>query len=123
MSTSATAIEGKPDFVPSALEDIALEYADRWISCCHKFVNWHRENFLKREPAVKDRRALDRVLPWLLRSTRIIQGQMLDPQWPHPDLAQEVEAALWQLQQIWEMTHNPMTEDEADALLAAVFPA
>ena len=122
MSTSSAFAE-TTETLPLSLERVALDYAERWNVSCRQLIKWHRTNFLERAPTAEDRRGMERVLPWMLRTTRIIQGQLLDPQWPHPALARELEASLWQLQQVWEQTHNPMSADEADQVLAAVFPA
>ena len=60
--------------------------------------------------------------PWLIRLTRGLQGQMLDPTFRQPALARQMEVTLWQLEQAWQIMHNPMPEAEADAILKEVFP-
>ena len=104
------------------LEGIATEYVEQWLNLCHRFMRWHRENILAREPSAEDSKANEQVLPWLIRSTRMIHAQMLDPDWPHQDLAKRVDITLWQLEEVWSQTHNPMSEAEADALIAKFFP-
>ena len=47
---------------------------------------------------------------------------MLDPTFRQPALARQMEVTLWQLEQAWQIMHNPMPEAEADAILKEVFP-
>jgi hypothetical protein len=101
---------------------MAAEYVEQWLNTCDAFKRWHRENLLLREPTAAALKESERVLPWLIRFSRLMHGQMLDPTWPHPQLARPVAATLRQLEELWELTHNPIPEAEADALLAKYFP-
>ncbi len=105
-----------------ALDEIATDYVARWLDSCRDFLKWHRANLLTREPSAETIKLNDRVHPWMIRATRLMHCQMLDPEFAHPDLAREVEATLWQLEEAWAQTHNPMSEAEANKLIAAVFP-
>jgi len=58
----------------------------------------------------------------MIRITRALLSQMLDPQFPHRHLAKSVEASLWQLEEDWAARHNPMTEGEAQAIVHSIFP-
>ena len=64
----------------------------------------------------------DEIHPWLIRITRALLSQMLDPEFPHRHLARSVEATLWQLEEDWAVRHNPMTEAEAESIIHATFP-
>lgn len=119
---STAALEKNPASTLEKLDGIATEYVEQWLNHCYGFMRWHRENILAREPSAEDSKANEQVLPWLIRCTRMMHAQMLDPAWPHQDLAKRVEVALWQLQERWSLTHITMTEAEADAILREVFP-
>jgi hypothetical protein len=58
----------------------------------------------------------------MIRITRALLTQMLDPEFPHRHLARSVEATLWQLEEDWAARHNPMTEPEATAIIETIFP-
>ncbi len=105
-----------------ALEDFARHSVEEWLRVCRAFLDWHRQNRLLRDAPPEVCAQSDRAHAWLLRSARMLQSQMLDPEFPHPELGRQVEATLWQLQETWETTHNPMSEAEADALIARHFP-
>jgi len=129
MST-ASAATGSPGSAPGwltpaarAVEDFAGRSVDEWLAVCGKFLDWHRANRLLQDAPPEVCRESDRAHAWLLRSARMMQGQMLDPDFPHRELARRVETALWQLEEAWAQTHNPLTDAEADTLIARLFPA
>ena len=104
------------------IENTAVDNADRWLAGCDKLRVWYREKFLVGDPSAEDRKTLEQGLPWMIRGTRALHSLMLDPNWPHRELARRLDAALWQLDQIWESEHNPMSDADADKLLAEIFP-
>ncbi len=106
-----------------AVEDFARRSVDEWLAVSSKFLQWHRQNRLEQDAPPEVCQESDRAHAWLLRSTRMMHGQMLDPDFPNRELARRVEAALWQLEEAWAQAHNPMTEPEADTLMARFFPA
>ena len=106
-----------------AVEDFARRSVDEWLAMCGQFLDWHRANRLLREAPPEVGREGDRVHAWLLRSARMLSTQMRDPDFPHPELARLVETELWQLEEAWAQTHNPLTEAEGDRLIAQHFPA
>jgi hypothetical protein len=107
---------------PPDLERIVLRQIDQWLSQCHEFREWYRRTFLLRSPSSDEERLADDVQPWMIRITRALLSQILDPQFPHPHLAKTVRGVLWQLEEDWAARHNPLPEEEAEALIAAHFP-
>ena len=103
------------------LDTVMSGYVNQWLKMCHQFMAWHRKHILESEPTEQDHINEERILPWLIRGARTLHAQMLDPNWPHPELAGDVEISLWQLEQAWVQTHNPMSEAQADLILAEVF--
>ena len=104
------------------VERFTLTTVDRWLEACREFVAWHRQNRLQGDPPPTVCAEADRAHAWLLRTAHTMRGQMLDPDFPQPAMARRVEGALWQLQEAWGQTHNPLSETEADTLLAHHFP-
>lgn len=129
MSTPVTVTSSAPSAAEwvtqaaRAVDGFAHRSVDEWLAACSEFLNWHRQNRLLRDAPSNVVQESDRAHAWLLRSARMIHGQMLDPDFPNRELARRVEAALWQLEEAWAQTHDPMTEAEADALLPRFFPA
>jgi hypothetical protein len=105
-----------------AVERFAVSRVEESLRLCRGFLDWHRENRLLRDAPPEVCKESDRAHAWLLRFVRLLHGQMLDPEFPQPALARRVEGTLWQLQEAWAQTHNPMAEAEADALIARHFP-
>lgn len=104
------------------LESIVLAQTEQWLGQCHTFRQWYRQNFLLKRPTADQEELADEIQPWMIRITRALLSQMLDPEFPHRHLARAVEATLWQLEEDWAARHNPMTETEADAIIHAKFP-
>lgn len=104
------------------VDRIATDYVARWLEQCRSFLGWHRELLIRRTQTPDVLEGSDRLHPWMIRATRLMHCQLLDPEFAHPDLARGVEATLWQLEEAWAQTHNPMSDNEADTLIASVFP-
>jgi hypothetical protein len=104
------------------LERIVLSQAEQWLAQCHTFRQWYRQNLLLREATADQEKLADEIQPWMIRITRALLSQMLDPEFPHRHLARSVEATLRQLEDDWAARHNPMSEAEADAIIRANFP-
>jgi hypothetical protein len=118
---NATEILAEP-VAPPSLERIVLAQAEQWLGECQNFRLWYRQNFLSRNPTREQEKLADQIQPWMIRITRALLSQMLDPEFPHRHLARSVEATLWQLEEDWASRHNTMTEAEADKILRKVFP-
>ena len=104
------------------MEESASRSVDEWLAVCGTFLDWHRANRLLQDAPPEVCRESDRAHAWLLRFTRMMQSQMLDPDFPHREFARRVGTALWQLEEAWAQTHNPLTDAEADTLIARLFP-
>jgi len=104
------------------LERIVFSQSEQWLSQCHSIRQWYRQNFLLNEPTTEQKKLADEIYPWMIRITRALLSQMLDPQFPHRHLAKSVEASLWQLEEDWAARHNTMTEGEAQAIVHRIFP-
>jgi len=104
------------------IERFALLTVDQWLEACREFLAWHRQNRLLNDASPALCAEADRAHAWLLRTAHTMQGQILDPDFPQPAMARRVEGALWQLREAWSQTHSPLSEADADRLLAHHFP-
>ena len=111
-----------PPLAPPSLERIVVDQVEQWLGQCHTFRQWYRQNFVLRRPTAEQEKLADEIQPWMIRLTRALITQMLDPEFPHRHLARSIEATLWQLEEDWEARHNPMTQADADSIIARVFP-
>jgi hypothetical protein len=84
---------------PPSLERIVLAQVEQWLGQCHTFRQWYRQNFLLTRPTPEQEKLADDIQPWIIRITRALLTQMLDPEFPHRHLARSVEATLWQLEE------------------------
>lgn len=105
------------------IEQFAAEQITQWLALCDGFLDWQRENLLDKEPTpeiLKEHRA---ALKWILRFMRLAICQVSDPDFSDHSLKRELEIRLQQFEDFWSMFHNnSMSAEEADALLAKVFP-
>ena len=113
---------GTQDLTAPSLERIVLSQAEQWLGQCQTFRHWYRQNFRLKRPTADQEKLADEIQPWMIRITRALLSQMLDPQFPHRHLARSMEATLWQLEEDWAARHNPMTEAEAERIIQSLYP-
>ena len=104
------------------LERMVLAQSEQWLAECNSFRTWYRSTFLLGEPSPEDEQVADEVQPWMIRITRSLLSQVLDPEFPYRHLSGAMETALWQLEEDWAARRGAMREMEADAILNRVFP-
>ena len=106
-----------------SIEEAAWDQVERWSSICQKFLDWQRREILRqREPSPEKLKLHCSALKWLLRFGRIMQLTMAEPGYPDKRFLYELEGRLLQLQESWNMVHEPMPDAEAEKLLKEVFP-
>lgn len=97
-------------------------WVEAWVKACTEFRRWERENLLVKYPSqatVAEHGDLIRTLIW---SARVLQAMIADPNHPARELRSEVDGLLHQLEESCEMIHNPLSDDQCDALLREHFP-
>ena len=55
-------------------------------------------------------------------TARFLQGLMADADYSARELRTEVDGKVRQLEETWGMIHNPMSDEEASAILQKGFP-
>ena len=81
-----------------------------------------RQTMLVRQPSDAELKEHRRTTKMILRMTRLLQAEVGDPDFPDRSLPRELAIRLRQFEDLWEMIHNPMADDEVDQLPQAAFP-
>jgi hypothetical protein len=101
---------------------VALRYFALWMRACDEFRAWERREIYLKEPDASALSAYRDDLKWMLRAGRMIHALAADPDFPESDLPRELHWRLAQLEESWKTLNSPMTDAEADALIATYFP-
>jgi hypothetical protein len=104
------------------IEHLTGDYVHQWSLLCGRFLTWERVQMLSEEPSAKNKTEHRQCLKWLLRLTRLLHSMAADPEFPDRSLADELEGRLLQLESSWRMFYETMPAEQAEKLIAAVFP-
>jgi hypothetical protein len=122
MSEAATWLEAA-DMPPwSTADQAAQDLVEFWRKATDAFLVWERETFIVGEPTPDELSEHKKAHKLILRFTLLVYAQVADPDFPARELLPEVAGRLKQIEDSWELVHNPMTDAEADAILARAFP-
>lgn len=119
------AIEQKPQGTADLLEgmeDEARQHTRRWCEMCDELKEVTRQTMLARQPSDAELEQHRRGMKMFLRMTRLLHAEVADPDFSDRSLADDLAIRLRQMEDLWEMIHNPMPEAEADELLHKAFP-
>jgi hypothetical protein len=108
-------------FEAPVLEQLSVDYIRHWSRACAAFLQWEQDRIFGAEPANAERNRHREALKALLIAGRALYTLTSDPEFLH-SMSREVRGRLGQLENSWEMLNNPISEVEADRILAAVFP-
>ena len=101
--------------------EFVFDSARRTISECDKFLDAQRALFLKK-PTTREIVEHRLALAIIMRMARAWQNCVFDPDFPDHAIARQLEIRLRQLEESWNLFHNPMPQAEADAILESAFP-
>ena len=93
-----------------------------WVKACDTFREWEREELIRKEPSSETLAKHKKLGSALIRTAHMLQAVMEDPDYPAREFLSEVRGKLMQLEDTRDMIHDPMSDQEADAILAKVFP-
>src|SRR5258708_4813853 len=93
-----------------------------WVSDCNEFRRWEREELILKDPSPETIAEHAKKSQLFILSARLLQGLMANPDYPAREFRAEVDGKVRQLEETWDMIHNPMTDEEADAILLKAFP-
>jgi len=110
-------IAGKP-----LLSAIARQPLESWCQSVNKFLQWQYKEVISKKPSPEILDEHRETLKLLLRATLRLHAEVADPDYPLRQFLPEVSGKLHQLEHSWRMIHQPMQDEEADAILQKVFP-
>jgi hypothetical protein len=93
-----------------------------WIDDCNEFRRWEREELILKQPSPEAVLQHEKKSQLFILTARFLQGLMANPDYPARDLRVEVDGKVRQLEENWDMIHNPMSDSEASAILQKAFP-
>jgi|GEM_PF-3068557 hypothetical protein len=105
-----------------SVREFGRDSVAQWSALCQQFLDNQRHVLSGRITRDQLQDHLT-ALKWLLRFARVMHVAVSDPDYPDRQIADELEGRLIQLEHSWELFHNPMSEAEAENLIADVFPA
>ena len=90
-----------------------------WLRHSNEFMAWQRKNFIARRASAAEleehSQRLDLMVGLTLHIYSVASHSM-------PEVLRTIAGRLRQLEDSRTLVHNPMTEEEADAVLQRVFP-
>ena len=93
-----------------------------WIQDCNEFRRWEREELVLKEPSPRTLAEHGKTSQLFILTARFLQGLMADANCSARELRAEVDGKVRQLEEAWDMIHNPMSDEEASAILQKAFP-
>jgi hypothetical protein len=93
-----------------------------WINNCNEFRQWEREEVVLKRPSPETLAEHKKILRSMIWSAHMLQALIADPDYPAREFGPEISGKARQLEESWETIHNPMSDEEADAILAKAFP-
>ena len=125
--SNATLAEPPPEIgrrveAVSAIVELARNQLQGWTRLCDAFLDFQRRHILEAEPLDRELEQHRQGLKWLLRMTRLLHAEASDLDFPDHSLGRQLRIRLRQLEESWQMIHDPMPPAEAEAILKQVFP-
>lgn len=93
-----------------------------WVNDCNEFRRWEREELILREPSRETIIEHGKKSQLFIMTARFLQGLMANPDYPARGFRAEIDGKVRQLEETWDMIHNPMSDEEAKAILQKAFP-
>jgi len=102
--------------------NLIRRWVEVWINDCNEFRRWERDEIVRKEPSAEMIAEHAKKSQLFILSGRLLQGLMTSPDYPARELRPEVDRKVRQLEETWDMIHNPMNDREAEAILHKAFP-
>jgi len=112
-----------PEAVAAGAErDLICRWVQIWIQDCNEFRRWEREELVLKRPSPQTVAEHGKRSQLFILTARFLQGLMADTGYSAREMRAEVDGKVRQLEEMWDMIHNPMSDQEAGALLQKAFP-
>ncbi len=115
-------MEIAPRGIQARTPRLTARLVEVWVDQCNEFRRRERREIIEQEPSQEKLAQYRAELGLMLRSARILQTLMQDPEFPASELLPEISGKLLQLESSWRTLNNPMTAAQADAMLKEIFP-
>jgi hypothetical protein len=102
--------------------DLLQLWFQSWVTDCNRFRRWEREELILKQPSSEIVAEHAKKSQFFLLSGRLLQGLMTSPGCSCRELRGEVDGKVRQLEETWEMIHQPMSDQEAEVVLQKAFP-
>jgi hypothetical protein len=109
--------------VPGTTElDLTARLIDGWVAGCNIFLDWAHKHVIEKEPTPSVLAAHRRNLKVILHFGRLLYLEAGEPDSQIHRFAPEIKGKLAQLEEEWDMIHNPLPDAEANAVIEKYFP-
>ncbi len=122
MAASSSILESATRSQTGAFQQLVVEQIPQWCEVLDQFIQWQSQRMLRASPSPQEEKDHRQGLKWLLRLTKLIHSVASDPEFPDKSLLAQLEAQMGQLEESWALFYNRMPEEEAEKILAIVFP-
>ena len=112
----------KRGVAPFGLRQVVVNNIEKFCVECDRFIEWQYREIIRGEPSAEQHEKHRRELKWALRTAKLLECVASDPDSASPSALALLKAKVWQLERSWKMLYEPMPEEEADRVLAEVFP-
>jgi len=112
-----------PEAVAAGAErDLIRRWVQIWTQNCNEFRRWELEELVLKEPSPRTVAEHGKKSQLFILTARFLQGLIADADYSVRELRMEVDGKVRQLEETWGMIHNPMSDEEASAILQKAFP-
>lgn len=98
------------------------QFLQVWFDQVNDYLQRHYREMVQQEPSAEKLQDFRFDCLWLLRSARMLDILVKDPEYPARQFGPEIAGKLLQLESSWQTLNNPMTEADAEAVLRRAFP-
>lgn len=119
---AALPISGMATEESDYLRQISNTMVGHWAKAVEIFRDWERKELLEKTPSEKQIELHRKEGLYLIRMTRCLLNLVSDPESPAREHSKEISGRLGQLEAVFEIIHNPMSDTEAEAIIKEVFP-
>jgi hypothetical protein len=108
--------------VLNGIREFAHNQVEEWSQQCARFRQWEKEELLHKEPSEQTLSRHARILKFFLKNTEALIATAADDEVYDDKLRERLSIIHERLIDSGEMFHSTMTDEEANRLLAEVFP-
>jgi hypothetical protein len=122
MMAASEALTGEPGLGAFDLRRVVMENLQGFCAECDRFIQRQYREIIRGNPSKEQRETHRRALKWALRTAKLLECVPSDPDSPSPAMVALLRAKVWQLEESWKAIYEPMPEEQANKLLAEIFP-